>query len=176
MTSEDIAEDTSKLPIDTTFRATPRVQSPNKPGLIVVEHVYHLRPDNPPATITLSSESVVKSDEETWRRTQKVGETPVRISLGWLEEVGNCPGMLILENTPPKRVGTPSPDHIAEDAAKTVLLGFTAPENNLDDTTVKAVIEIPPGESCRFRFTAGKTVWVQCISGETRINVFCVPR
>lgn len=153
------------------FQGEPKVQGVGKPCLVVVEHVYHLKPGSPASTATFTSEGTVNSNEDTWRRTQKVGEKPVSVSLGWLEEEGNCPGMLVLENKPERKPGNPTDEQASEDAKKVVLVGFDCPDDCLD-----ACIEVPPGESCRFRALPEKTVWMKCAHGETRINIFCVPR
>lgn len=141
----------------------PKVQRPASPRLTVVEHVYHQLLDQSPTGSESCFDRELSSDEQPWLRTKMVGEAWDRVDLGWIDE----PGMLTVSNSIVKRESTPTEDEKLQDASRSLLLRFGESPGS---------IEIRSGESCRFEPYDAIPIWVRCLSGETKMTVFCVPR
>lgn len=134
--------------------------------MTVIETIYHQAPNDEPTSFTSRFSRSLETDEQPYARKLKVGESwqPLDRASIWLAEAG----LLRLVNEEGTNWPTnPTPEQLAEVAAKVVEIGFGA------DT---AAILVPPGESVRFSPADLALIRLRCRSGTARCALALLPR
>lgn len=108
------------------------------------------------------------TDEQPYRREQKVGEDWTELDCGWLDRAG----YLRVANRGRRSIAVQPTEYERADLATAVLeVGVAVP----DGSAVVAVAVVVPGEDCRFAPADAGSVRLRCRRGVTRAAVAVYP-
>lgn len=136
---------------------------PINPLVTVVESVYHQVPgEQPTQPVESRYSSELATDEQPFIRKFKVGSEWKALETGWLNDCS----MLVLKNEAPHWTVQPTDEERLEAALKVVEMGCGG----------KALAELPPGESLRFRPADICSLRVRCIAGAANCVLCLFPK
>ena len=142
------------------------VKAPAKDRFTVVEQVYHRPMDSDPELFRHGYSRELQTTEQVYRRQIKVGEDWTPLDTGWLEDKV---GMICLSNEEGKRLQVyPTEEEQAEIDEKIIQVSY-------DQDPDRAWI-IPPGETFRSSPSSQHKLFIRCLSGVARCDLFIVPK
>lgn len=143
----------------------PPPQGQRTPRLTVVGQTYYQAPDDDPVLVEEGWGRDLVSEEGVYRRRVKVGEQWVELDYGWADH----PSLLVIQNLgAPPRQSVPTEEERAADASLVLHVAFA------DPTGPDVVIR--PKESCRFTPWGGRTIYLRCPAGVTRVVYTVFPQ
>jgi hypothetical protein len=138
--------------------------------LTVVEMVYHQLTAGQPVVAESRFGRPLKTDEQPYRRTFRLGEQWVSVETGWVDQ----PAMLMISNETGKGLTANPTQEMRDELSRKVIEMGVSVCSVIEDTVVP-VLKILPGESFRGQPSEIGSLRVRCAHGETKCTVTAIP-
>jgi hypothetical protein len=138
--------------------------------LTVVEMVYHQLTAGQPVVAESRFGRPLKTDEQPYRRTFRLGEHWISVETGWVDR----PAMLMITNETGKRLVANPTQQVRDELSRKIIEVGVSVCSVIEDTVVP-VFKILPGESFRGQPFEINSLRVRCAYGETKCSITAIP-